>query len=186
VQSRLPEEINLIRNGDCEAGIPHYPPRGWTVRHGAEGEFATEGRQGFPEWTQETAVSGRSSLKFTRPLNRMTDWKKPFAETGRDTLAVAAPPVRLLEGGHYLLKLQAKGTATHARVQLVDSTGVVHPLDLVPSAEWREYRLDTELPPGFTEVKIHFRSGGADDQVLWLDDLFLAPAAGSTTHSSPP
>jgi hypothetical protein len=105
----------------------------------------------------------------------MTDWQKPFAETARDTLAVAAPPVRLLSGGHYLLKLQAKGTATHARVQLVDATAVTHVIELIPSAEWREYRLELDLPPGFTEVKIHYRAGGADDQVLWLDDLFLAP-----------
>jgi hypothetical protein len=174
VQARAAAGINLIRNGDCEAGIAHYPPRGWTIRHGAYGEFASEGRQGWAEWTRENAASGTAALKFTRPLNRMTEWKAPFRETARDTLAVAVPPVRLLASGRYLLTLKAKGTATHARVQLVTSTGAVHTTDLVPSAEWRDYRLEVELPSGFTEIKIHFRAGGADDQVLWVDDVFLA------------
>jgi hypothetical protein len=175
VETRAPGAINLIRNGDCEAGLPGYPPRGWTVRHGAYGEFASEGRQGWPGWSQEMAVSGRSSLKFTRPLNRMTEWQAPYNETAKDTLAVAAPPVRLLAGGKYRLTVQAKGTATHARVQLVDATGTIQTIELRPSQDWREYRLETALPPGYTEVRIHYRAGGADDQVLWVDDLVLVP-----------
>jgi hypothetical protein len=175
VEARAASAINLIRNGDCEAGLAHYPPRGWTMRRGASGEFASEGKQGWAEWSREAAAGGAAAIKFTRPLNRMSEWKVPFRETARDTLAVAAPPVRLLAGGKYLLTLKAKGTATHARVQLVAATGAVTTIDLVPSAAWRDYRIETELPAGFTEVKIHFRAGGADDQVLWADEFFLAP-----------
>ncbi len=176
VEARAAAAINLVRNGDCEAGLAHYPPRGWTIRRGANGEFASEGKQGWAEWSRESAASGTAALKFTRPLNRMTEWKAPFRETARDTLAVAAPPVRLLAGGRYLLALKARGTATHARVHLVAATGSLHTIELVPSAEWRDYHLPIELPPGFTEIKIHFRAGGADDQILWVDDVFLAPA----------
>ncbi len=177
VRAKAPSEINLIRNGDCEVGLAHYPPRGWTIRHGASGEFATAGEKGWAEWTREQSASGEASIKFTRPLNRMTDWKEPYRETGKDTLAIAAPPVRLLTAGRYALTLKAKGTATHARVQIVAAAGVVATIELVPSTDWRTYRVETELPAGYLEIKIHFRAGGADDQVLWADDLFLAPVA---------
>ncbi len=175
VQPRAASTINLVRNGDCEAGMTQYPPRGWTIRRGAPGEFASPGHQGWAEWSREHAASGTASLKFTRPLNRMTEWKEPFRETARDTLAVAAPPVRLLSGGKYRFSLKAKGSATHARVLLTAAGGDVHTIDLSPSAEWRDYHLQIELPSGYTEIKIHFRAGGSDDQVLWADDVFLAP-----------
>ncbi|MBI5382280.1 MAG: hypothetical protein HZA31_10305, partial [Opitutae bacterium] len=176
VQPRAANEINLIRNGNCEAGLPAYPPRGWTVRHSAMGEFATDGKQGWPGWTTEDAASGKAALKFTRPLNRMTDWKAPYPETARDTLAVAVPPVRLLAAGRYVLSLKTKGTATAAVVQLVAATAAVQEIKLKPSATWTDNRLETELPPGFTEVKIIFRAGGANDQVLWVDDVSLTAA----------
>lgn len=177
VESRPASAINLLRNGDFEAGLPHFPPRGWTVRHGTTGEYATAGKQGWVEWSREQAASGTACLKFTRPLNRLNEWRAPFNEAARDTLTACAPPVRLLRGGRFVLALKAKGTATHARV-LLSGGGVGRTIDLEPSADWRTYRIETELPAGYTEVKIQFRAGGADDQVLWVDDVSLTPAGG--------
>ncbi len=175
-QARSAATINLLRNGDCEAGLPHYPPRGWTVRHGVMGEPATAGTKGFPEWSTEDAASGRACLKFTRPLNVIGEWRAPFNEVARDTLTACAPPVRLIHGGAHVLAWKARGTATHVRLLLSDGHGKIYTRDLEPSPQWRDYRIEADLPAGYTEVKIQYRAGGADDQVVWVDDVFLAPA----------
>ena len=178
VEPRPAATINLLRNGDCEAGIPHFPPRGWTVRHGSTGEYATSGQHGWVEWSGEQAASGKASLKFTRPLNRIIDWRAPYNEVGRDTMTACAPPVRLLRGGSYVLTLKARGNATHARVMLSGGADPARMINLEPSPDWRGYRIEASLPPGYTEVKIQCRAGGADDQVLWVDDVSLTPAGG--------
>ncbi len=146
------------------------------MRHGMSGEFAAPGTQGWAEWTQEDKAHGTASLKFTRPLNRITDWKPPYPEIGRDTLETWAPPVRLPLGGKYRLRCKVRGTATHADLRVVSGTGTVHTYRLSPSSAWSDYSFELELPAGYTLVKVHFGPGGADDQILWLDDLFLAPA----------
>src|SRR4029079_1672010 len=68
--------INLLRNGDCEAGLPGCPPRGWTVQNGCSSEpYGVSGEQGWPGWSQEDAATGKASLKFIRPINHIVDWR---------------------------------------------------------------------------------------------------------------
>lgn len=168
--------INLLRNGDCEAGLPGYPPRGWTVQNGCSSEtYGTPGEQGWPGWSQEDSASGKGSLKFTRPLNETVDWRAPFPVLARNQMVALAPPVRLLEAGRYVLSCQTKGTATTARVELETSAGVVHTLAIAPSDAWRAHRLELDLPAGYTLVRVKFMEGGRDDQLLWADDFSLTP-----------
>ncbi len=179
VESVLPAEVNLLRNGDCEIGLPGYPPRGWTVQNGGgSGTYAQDGGQGWPGWSQEEAASGASALKFTRPLNVIADWRPPYPVLARNQLAAKAPPVRLLARGRYRLACQTKGSSTTASVVLETSTGVRHSIPIAPSAEWTMRQLELELPAGFTQVSVLFREGGADDQVLWVDDVRLTRAPG--------
>jgi len=181
-QARSAATINLLRNGDCEAGLPHYPPRAWTVRHGMMGEPATAGTKGFPEWSTEDAASGQACLKFTRPINVIGEWRAPYNEVARDTLTACAPPVRLVHDGAYVLTWKVKGTATHVRMVLRDGLGREIVQDLAPSSQWRDYRIEADLPAGHTEVRFQYRAGGADDQVLWVDDVVLAPAEPRPGH----
>jgi hypothetical protein len=169
--------INLLRNGNCEAGLPGYPPRGWTVQNGCSSEtYGTPGEQGWPGWSQEDSASGKGSLKFTRPLNETVDWRAPFPVLARNQMVALAPPVRLLEAGRYVLSCQTKGTATTARVELETSAGVVYTLPIAPSDAWLPRRVELALPAGYTLVRVKFMEGGRDDQLLWADDFSLTPA----------
>lgn len=171
--------INLLRNGDCETGLPGFPPRGWTVQNGCSSEtYGSPGEQGWPGWSQEQAASGRGSLKFIRPLNHTVDWRPPFPVLARDQMVALAPPVRLLAGGKYVLTCKTKGTATTAAVEIESSAGVVQRIAVRPSGQWESHRLEVELPAGYTLVRVKFSEGGRDDQLLWADDFFLAPAGG--------
>jgi hypothetical protein len=169
-------EINLIRNGDCEAGLPGYPPRGWSVQNGVSSEtYGTSGEQGWPGWSQEDAASGKASLKFIRPLNHTVDWRVPFPVLARNQMVALAPPVRLLKAGRYLLSCTTKGTATTASVELETSAGVVHTLAITPSAAWEPRQVELDLPAGYTLMRVKFKEGGRDDQLLWADDFRLTP-----------
>ena len=173
-QAVATEEVNLLRNGDCEAGLPGYPPRGWTVQDGAASAvYREDGRQGWPGWSQEQAAGGRAALKFTRPLNVVADWRPPYRVMARNQMIAMAPPVRLLHPGRYRLSCAAKGTATTASVMLETSAGVRHPMPLGPSADWTPRRLELDLPAGHTQVSVRFSEGGSDDQLLWVDEIRL-------------
>jgi hypothetical protein len=169
--------INLLRNGDCEAGLPGFPPRGWSVQNGCSSEtYGSSGEQGWPGWSQEDAASGKGALKFIRPLNVTVDWRVPHPVLARDQMVALAPPVRLLKGGKYVLSCQTKGTATTASVEIESAAGVVQTIAITPSEKWESRRLELELPAGYTLVRVKFSEGGSNDQLLWADDFFLAPA----------
>lgn len=167
--------INLLRNGDCEAGLPGYPPRGWSVQNGAASEtYGEAGDQGWPGWSEEAAASGKASLKFTRPVNHTVDWRPPNVVLARNQMVALAPPVRLLEGGRHRLACQTRGSATTATIELETSAGIVHTLPCGPSTDWQLRAMEMDLPAGYTLVRVKFKEGGRDDQLLWADDFFLA------------
>ncbi len=171
-------EVNLLRNGDCEAGLPGYPPRGWTVQDGEAGAvYREDGGQGWPGWTQESAASGQGALKFVRPLNRVTDWRPPHREFARNQMVAMAPPVRLREAGRHRLSWMSKGTATAARVVVEGADGKRHTRTLAPNVTWQRSELVVDLPAGLTQISVRFSEGGADDQVAWIDDVRLVSVA---------
>lgn len=172
--------INLLRNGDCEAGLPGFPPRGWTVQNGCSSEtYGVPGVQGWPGWSQEDAASGKGSLKFVRPLNYTVDWRKPYPVLARDQMVALAPPVRLLHGGKYVLSCETKGTATTASVEIESAARTVQTIAISPSTKWESHRLELELPAGYTLVRVIFKAGGRDDQLLRADNFLLVPAEGN-------
>ena len=172
-------QINLLRNGDCEAGLPGFPPRGWTVQNGTSSEtYGVPGEQGWPGWSQEEAATGKGSLKFIRPLNHIVDWRTPFPVLARNQMVALAPPVRLQHAGKYVLSCQTKGTATTATVEIESAAGAVKTITIAPSETWETHRLELDLPAGYTLVRVKFKEGGRDDQLLWADNFCLAPAAG--------
>lgn len=142
--------VNLLRNGSFEEGSPGYPPRTWTISHPRKMGFT------WPYWSQEDAVEGRSCLKFVRPSISMT---------------LTSQPMRLLTSGPYVLQFSARGTATHAEVAVSGRHGSGTKVAIEPGEDWREYRVETPLEPGYTTVQVSFRQGGDPDQVLWLDDV---------------
>ncbi len=147
--------VNLLRNGDFEEGIPDYPPRGWNVNHNSRSPD-----EGWPGWTREDAVGGDSAMRFVRPDDRVT---------------ARSQPMRLSRGGDYVLRFQARGDATHARVRVAGSRATGGTVSLEPSEDWREYRMELAMVPGYCEVFIHMDGGGEPDQVLWIDDMEFGP-----------
>ncbi len=153
--------VNLLRNGNFEEGIPDYPPRGWTViptRPRADDPDPAE--PGWPEWSQEDSVTGESSVRFFRPKNR---------------IRLRSQPMRLPKGGHYVLRFQAKGDATHARVQVSGTRNTGGTFRIEPSDDWTEYRMEIDMAPGYTEIVIDMNAGGDPDQLLWVDDMEFGP-----------
>jgi hypothetical protein len=61
-------------------------------------------------------------------------------------------------------------------VEIESAAGVVKTIAIVPSETWELRRLELELPAGYTLVRVKFSEGGSNDQLLWADDFFLAPA----------
>jgi hypothetical protein len=156
-ESRRGQIVNLLRNGDFEEGIPNYPPRGWTVRRSSQ-----SAETGWPAWTQEEAFSGKSALKFTRP---------------GDQIATRSQPMRLPEGGPHLLRFQAKGDATHARIVVSGRRGSGGSIAIEPTSEWREYEFEFDMASGYAEIVIEMNTGGKRDQTLWVDAMEFGPVA---------
>ena len=150
------ELVSLLRNGDFEEGIPDYPPRGWTVSHPRTGDL------GWPGWSQEGPFSGTSCLKFVRPKDRIT---------------LNSQPMRLRTGGTYELRFKAKGTATQASVTVKGQRGTSAKVEIRPTAEWEDYGTELEAHTGYCTVSVSFGSGGAADQVVWVDDMQFGPVA---------
>jgi len=142
--------VSLLRNGGFEEGSPDYPPRSWTTQHPRKMGFT------WPYWSQEDAVEGASCLKFVRPEIAMT---------------LSSQPMRLRTGGTYVLRFQARGDATEAKVTVSGQRGTGAEIAVEPSEQWREYRAELEVEPGYCLVKVFFWSGGEPDQVLWVDDV---------------
>ena len=91
-------------------------------------------------------------------------------------MVALAPPVRLLHGGKYVLSCETKGTATTASVEIESAAGTVQTIAINPSSEWESHRLELELPAGYTLVRVIFKTGGRDDQLLRADNFLLVPA----------
>lgn len=142
--------VSLLANGGFEAGIPDYPPRGWNVTHPRTDDL------GWPEWSQDGPAEGRSCLRFFRP---------------KDRISLVSRPMRLRRGGPYVLSFKARGSATHACVIVSGQfdTRLIVPIE--PGAEWSDYRAELEAAPGYCTVTVAYDSGGAPDQVLYLDDV---------------
>lgn len=149
--------VSLLRNGGFEEGIPEYPPRGWTTSHPRKMGFT------WPGWSQEDAAEGRSCLKFVRPEQPMT---------------LRSQPMRLHTGGRYVFRFQARGNATEAQVTVSGQRGTSAQVAVLPSEDWREYRTELEVQPGYCTVNVVFGGGGDPDQVVWVDDMEF----GSIAH----
>ncbi len=143
--------VNYLRNGDFEEGIPNYPPRGWVVNRSSR-----SAEKAWPGWSQEDAFSGESALKFVRPKDRVVS---------------RSHPMRLPHGGKYLLRFQAKGDATHARVRVNGSGGSGGTVAIDPSNSWTGYEAEFDMAPGYTEIHIEMNSGGEPNQTLWVDAM---------------
>lgn len=151
-QSYRGQVVNLLRNGDFEEGSPDYPPRTWVVWHPRQMGMS------WPYWTQEDAVEGESCVKLVRratPLN------------------ITSQPMRLLSGGRYVLRFQARGDATGATVKVSGQQGTGTTVAIEPSAQWREYRTEVDLVPGYTTIVIAAPAGDPAEQTLWVDDMQL-------------
>lgn len=155
VESYRGQIVNYLRNGDFEEGIPNYPPRGWVIRRNSSSP-----EEAWPAWSQEDPFSGKSALKFFRPSDRV---------------AIRSHPMRLPESGKFLLRFQAKGDATHARVVVDGRRKSGSQIVIKPSKNWQEYELPLDMAPGYTEVIIEMNSGGPPNQTLWVDSMEFGP-----------
>ncbi len=144
------ELVNLLRNGSFEEGSPDYPPRTWTISHPRQMGYT------WPFWSQEDATDGVSCLKFVRPEVYMT---------------LTSQPMRLRTGGTYTLRFMARGDATVAKATVSGQLGSAVEVPIEPSDDWRAYEATVEMQPGYTTVRFGMGSGGAPDQVLWVDDV---------------
>lgn len=143
--------VSFLRNGNFEEGIAGYPPRGWTLSRNSH-----DPSEGWPGWSQEEAYEGKSAMRFFRPSGLHT---------------ANSQPMRLRTGGRYIWRFMAKGNATHATAVISSAQGETESVPLEPSDEWREYRIEAELEPGYTQIHIRFKDGGEPDQLLWVDDM---------------
>lgn len=150
--------VNYLRNGGFEEGIPGYPPRGWTLSR-----TSRDPDPGWPGWSREEAFEGKGSMKFVRPTGDFT---------------ANSQPMRLRTGGTYVLRFMAKGNATHAAARISAVGGTAGQVRIEPSEEWKEYRIETEIDPGYTQVHIRFTKGGESDQVVWIDNMEFGPLGG--------
>ena len=142
--------VNLLRNGDFEAGLPDYPPRGWNVYHPRRDD------PGWPGWSQESPVEGNACLKFVRPKERVR---------------ANSQPMRLRTGGRYVLRFQAKGNATTASVLVAGQRGTSASVSIEPTDDWTAYRVELDAHPGHCMITIQMNAGGEPDRVLWVDDM---------------
>ncbi len=142
--------VNMLRNGGFEAGIPDYPPRGWTPSHARKMGLT------WPNWSQENPAEGKSCLKFVRPEIAMT---------------LLSQPMRLRTAGKYTLRFKARGNATTANVTVSGQRGTGTQVALEPSENWREYSTELDVRPGYCFVRIVFGADGDPDQVLWVEDM---------------
>ena len=118
----------------------------------------------WPGWSQDGPAEGKSCLKFVRPKERMS---------------AVSQPMRLRRAGKYVLRFQARGTATQANVSVSGQRGTRASVPVNPSEEWQEYRTELDAQPGYCTVAINFGSGGEPDQVLWVDDMEFGYVAES-------
>jgi len=65
----------------------------------------------------------------------------------------------------------AKGTASHARIKVKGARGTAASVAVEPSEEWREYRTELDVSPGYCIVSVVMSKGGEPDQILWVDDM---------------
>jgi len=141
---------NILRNGNFESGIPNYPPRMWVLGKGRSVDM------GWGGWSQESAHSGKSSLRLYRAgdLRRMT-----------------SQPMRIRTGGKYHLRFFAKGDITNATVSVNGQLGHTVEVPVKASSDWQQYDATVELPPGYTTVVINAPNG--PEGILWVDDIEL-------------
>jgi len=155
-QSYRGEIVNLLRNGGFEEGSPEYPPRTWVVWHPRKMGLS------WPYWTQEDAVEGVSCAKLVKR---------------EIPLSITSQPMRLLTGGRYVLRFQARGDASAASVRVSGQQDTGTTVAIEPSEQWREYRTEIDLVPGYTTVKITVPAGDPAEQTLWIDDVQLGRVA---------
>lgn len=79
--------------------------------------------------------------------------------------------MRLRTAGKYVLRFQARGNATGAKVTVSGQRGTGAQVAVLPSEEWQEYRTELDAQPGYCMVYVVFGAGGDPDQVLWVDDV---------------
>ena len=93
-------------------------------------------------------------------------------------MTLRSQPMRLRMGGTYVLRFQARGNATAARVMVSGQRGTSAQIAVTPSQEWQEHRVELEVQPGYCLVDVVFGGEGDPEQVLWLDDMefgYVAP-----------
>lgn len=78
--------------------------------------------------------------------------------------------MRLRTAGRYVLRFKAKGTAEGAVVSVGGQRGTKAEVSIEPGDEWREYRAELDVQPGYCLVSINW-PGGEPDRVLWVDDV---------------
>lgn len=139
---------NILRNGNFESGLPHYPPRMWVMGKGRSEDM------GWGGWSQESAHSGKSSLRLYR---------------AGDSRTMTSQPMRLRTGGTYHLRFFAKGDITDGSVLVSGQLGHSVEVPIKASSDWQQYEATVELPPGYTTVNIKVPDG--PQGILWVDDV---------------
>jgi hypothetical protein len=139
---------NILRNGNFESGLTNYPPRMWVLGIGRSVDM------GWGGWSQESAHSGKSSLRLYRAgdLRRMT-----------------SQPMRIRTGGKYHLRFFAKGDIKNATVSVIGQLGHTVEVPVKAGSDWQQYEATVDLPPGYTTVVIIAPDG--PEGVLWVDDI---------------
>ena len=60
---------------------------------------------------------------------------------------------------------------TRAVITVRGARGTSANVKIEPSEDWKEYRTELDVQPGYCQVSIHMQRGGEPDQVLWVDDM---------------
>lgn len=148
---------SIVRNGGFEEGIPNFPPRGWTFQQ----ERAV--KLGWPEWSQNTPAEGASCLRY---------------KADGEASTLLSQPMRLLSGGTYHLRFEAKGDISGAKLLVRGSEGNALFVSIIPTNDWQHYEAQAELPPGYCILAIEIPAA-TSPEILSVDAIEFGKIATS-------
>ena len=145
--------LNLVQNGNFEAGIPDFVPRGWWLRHFSTGDLS------YGYWCEDGPAEGRACLKLVRE---------------RGKIRVYSRWIDVRKPGRYVFEFKAKATCRGAVLNTSWSSQAIT-VRVEPSTDWRQYRVERDLTPHTACIHCIFDEAEGPEQTLWVDDLKFGP-----------
>ena len=141
--------VSLVRNGNFEDGVEGYVPIGWWYRHYSTGDPS------YVYWSDDRPAEGSRCLKLVRVNHKARAYSQG---------------IDITKPGRYVFRFKAKATCKGA---VMNTSWSRHALTVhvEPSADWKEYRVEGNLPAHRACIHCIFDRAEGPNQVLWVDDM---------------